>query len=88
MFASSVETDAPCGVPSSVSDHSPSSTTPAFSQFLDQAEHPRIRDPVLDEPQKPRVIEAGEVVADVRVEHPVHLPARDPDKERVQRVMR
>ena len=61
---------------------------PRPQPFLDQAEHPLVRDPVFDELHKPRVIEPGEEVADVRVEHPVHLPARDPDKERVQRVMR
>ena len=29
-----------------------------------------------------------EEVTDIRVEHPVHLPALDPDRERIQRVMR
>src|ERR1017187_7158194 len=33
-FASSGDTTAPCGVPTFVSDHSPSSDTPAFSHFL------------------------------------------------------
>jgi hypothetical protein len=43
---------------------------------------------VLEEPHQPGVVEAGEEVADVRVEHPVHLLAFDPDHERVQRVVR
>ncbi len=34
------------------------------------------------------MVEAGEVVAEVRVEHPVHLLAHDPGSERIQRVMR
>jgi hypothetical protein len=34
------------------------------------------------------MIEAREVVADVRVEHPVHLLLDDPDGERVQRIVR
>src|SRR5216684_4101258 len=33
MFASSGEATDPCGVPTSVFDHSPSSDTPAFSHF-------------------------------------------------------
>src|SRR5208282_4833111 len=33
MFASSGETTAPCGVPTFVSDHWPSSDTPAFNHF-------------------------------------------------------
>jgi hypothetical protein len=34
------------------------------------------------------MVKAGEVVAKVRVEHPIHLPPRDPGGERIQRVMR
>jgi hypothetical protein len=34
------------------------------------------------------MIEAGEEVAEIRVEHPVHLRAFDPDHQRVQRIMR
>ena len=56
--------------------------------FLDQAQDPPVGDAMLEEPHKPRVIEAGEVVADVRVEHPAHLLAVDPGRERIQRVMR
>ena len=42
---------------------------------------------MLEEPLQPALIEPGEEVADVRVEHVVHLLARDPDRERVQRIM-
>ena len=56
--------------------------------FLDQTQDPSVRDAVLKELQKPRPVEAGEVVADVRVEHPVHAPSEDRDRERIQRVMR
>jgi hypothetical protein len=56
--------------------------------FLDQVQDAPVRDSVLEELPKPRVIEAREVVADVRVEHPVHLPALDSNSERVQRLMR
>jgi hypothetical protein len=34
------------------------------------------------------MIEAGKAVADVRVENPVHPPLFDPDRERVQRIVR
>ena len=60
---------------------------PRLQPSLDRAKDPPIRDPVLEKLQKPRVIEAGEEVADVRVEHEVQIPARDPDRERVQRKM-
>jgi len=43
---------------------------------------------MLEKPLQPALIKPGEEVADVRVEHEVHLPARDPDRERVQRIMR
>ena len=43
---------------------------------------------MLEEPHQPRVIEAGEVVADIRVKHPVHLLAFDRGRERIQRVVR
>jgi len=34
------------------------------------------------------MIQAGEELADIRVEHPVHLFPFDPHRERIQRVMR
>jgi hypothetical protein len=34
------------------------------------------------------MVKAGEVVAKVGVEHPIHLLPRDPGGERIQRVMR
>src|SRR6266511_5407956 len=55
--------------------------------LLDQPQDPFVRDPMLEELHKPRLVEAGEEVADVSVEHEVHLPARDPDSKRVQRIM-
>ena len=42
---------------------------------------------MLEKPHKPRLVEAGEEVADVRVEHVAHLLARDPSRERIQRIM-
>ncbi len=43
---------------------------------------------MLNKPLQPALIKPGEEVADVRVEHEVHLLATDPDRERVQRIMR
>ena len=37
---------------------------------------------------KPPMVEAGEVVAEIRVEHPVHAPRHDPGGQRVKRIMR
>jgi hypothetical protein len=42
---------------------------------------------MLEKLHQPRLVEAGEEVADVSVEHEVHLLARDPGRERVQRIM-
>jgi hypothetical protein len=61
---------------------------PRAQPLADEAQDPLVRDPVLKEPPQPAMIKAGEVVADVRVEHPVHLPPQDPGGERIQRVMR
>jgi hypothetical protein len=52
-----------------------SPTTPVLDDpcpepLLDQPQDPSVRDPLLEELLKPRVIEAREVVADIRVEHP------------------
>ena len=33
------------------------------------------------------MIKLAEKVADIRIEHPVHLLLHDPDRERVQRIM-
>jgi hypothetical protein len=43
---------------------------------------------MLEEPLHPRVIELGEEVADISVEYPVHLSLGDPDRERIQRIVR
>ena len=43
----------PAVYPSSVSDHSPSSITPAVSHFSDQPQDPLVRDPVLEKLHQP-----------------------------------
>src|SRR5205807_6990252 len=54
---------------------------PRLQPALDQPEDPPVPDPVLDKPPQPTVIQAGEEVADVRVEHPVHLLPLDPYRQ-------
>jgi hypothetical protein len=56
--------------------------------LVDQPQDPLVRDPVLEKPSKPGSIKPGEEVADVRVQHPVHALTLDPDRQRVQRIMR
>jgi hypothetical protein len=34
------------------------------------------------------MVKAGEVVTEIHVEHPVHALSPDPDRERIQRMMR
>ena len=41
--------------------------------FLDEPQDPLVRNPMLEKLRQPGLIELGEEVADVRVEHPVHL---------------
>ena len=67
--------------PRSIFDH------PRGHPLLDQPQDPLIRDPVLNKPLQPLMVKAGEVVPEIQVEHPAHLPL-DTDRERVQRVMR
>jgi predicted P-loop ATPase/GTPase len=62
--------------------------TPAPNHLAGQAQDPFVRDPVLEELLQPAPIKVAEEVADVRIKHPVHLLAGDPDRERVQRIVR
>jgi hypothetical protein len=56
--------------------------------FADRAQHPPVRDPVLEELQHPPAVDGVLDATDVRVEQPVHLPPVDPGRERIQRAMR
>src|SRR5216684_701887 len=53
---------------------------PRGQPLTDQPQDPLIRDPVPEEPRQPAAINAGEKVADIRVQHPVHLLPLDPDR--------
>jgi hypothetical protein len=43
---------------------------------------------VLDELHQPSLVEGIEKPPDVRIEHPAHLPRRDPHRERIERIVR
>src|SRR5690348_16430961 len=87
-LASSGEATAPCGVPSFVSDHWPSSDTPAFSHFSIRRSTLRSGHPMLDELHRPFVAHGVEEAMDVGIEHPVHPLPLDAHRQRVQRLMR
>src|SRR2546423_1926078 len=56
--------------------------------LLDEPQDPPIRYAVLEELHHPGLIKAGEEIADIRIEHPVHLLPQDPHRQRIQRIMR
>src|SRR5881296_434886 len=56
--------------------------------FLDEPHDAPVRHTVLDELHQPSVVESVEEAPDVGVEHPVHLLRHDPDRQRIQRLMR
>jgi site-specific DNA recombinase len=68
--------------PCAVLDHS------RAQPFPDEPQDPLIRDAMLDELMHPPVVDGVVEATDVRVEYPVHLPLLDPDRQRIQRVMR
>ena len=61
---------------------------PRSQPLADQPQDPVIRDPVPEELLQPVPVKTAEEVADVRVQHPVHLALIDPGRQRVQRIMR
>src|SRR6266849_2177037 len=81
MFASSGEATDPCGVPTSVFDHSPSSDTPAFSHFRIRRSilrYPPVGNTMLDELDQPLVGQVVEKAPHVGIEYPVHLLPHQP----------
>ena len=71
MLASSGEMTPPWGVPTSVAVHCPSSITPAVEPLPQQLQHPPVRDALLQQAHQLRLVDAPEVVADVRIQHMV-----------------
>jgi site-specific DNA recombinase len=60
---------------------------PGRQPLTDQPPDPLVRDPVLNKPPQPRMINLAEKVLNVRVKHPAHPLGLDPHRERVQRIM-
>src|SRR5437016_4345732 len=56
--------------------------------FLDEAHDARVPHTVLEKLHQPSVVEGIKEATDIGIEHPVHPPRREPDRERVQRLMR
>src|ERR1700737_2480851 len=88
MFASKGEATPPCGVPTSSWVTSPSSITPAFSHLRIKRITRRVADPMLDKTDQPIVVDRIEESGNVGVQYPVHPRVADPDRERVQCIMR
>jgi hypothetical protein len=59
--------------------HDPVFENARLQPFLDQADHARVVDPVLQEADQPFLADRIEEAPDVRIENIVHLLARDPD---------
>ena len=55
--------------------------------FLDQAHDAPVGYAVLDKPHQPSVIESVVKLPNVGIEHPVHPPRSDPDRQCVQRLV-
>src|SRR5215470_960482 len=87
MLASSGEITEPCPVPFSLTVTTPSSSTPAFNHFLDQADDARITDPMLDKADQPALADFVEKGSDIRIKNEVHLLVGDPDRQSVQRIV-
>src|SRR5580693_2269809 len=56
--------------------------------FLDQAHHAPVGYAVLDKLHQPSLIESVIKLPDVGIEHPAHFPRTDPNRQRVQRLVR
>src|SRR5271170_5135549 len=67
--------------------HDPVFENARLQPFLDQADHARVVDPVFQEADQPFLADRIEEAPNVRIENVVHLLARDPDDECVQRIV-
>src|SRR5665213_536119 len=56
--------------------------------FLEQPHDALVCHTMLDELHEPRMLQRIEEATQVRIEHPVHFLRRDPDRQRIQRLMR
>src|SRR4051812_29040413 len=68
--------------------HDPILQDPRPQPFLDQTEDARIADPMVQEAEQPFLVNRVEERPDVGVQDPAHLGAGDPNRDRVQRIVR
>src|SRR5215218_1163186 len=68
--------------------HDPVFQDPRPEPFPDQADDARVADPVVQETDKPFLAHRVEERPDVGVQDVAHLGAGDPDRERIERVVR
>src|ERR1019366_1190948 len=88
MLASSGETTALCGVPTFVSDHRPSSETPAFNHFWIRRSIRRSATRCSMNFIVHSWFHVVKEATNVRIEHPVHSLPLNARRQRVQRLMR
>ena len=69
MLASSGEMTPPWGVPTSVAVHCPVLHHPRVEPLPQQLQHPPVRDALLEQAHQLRLVDAPEVVPDVRIQH-------------------
>src|SRR5215213_10097720 len=68
--------------------HDPVFQDPRVQPFPDQADDARVADPVVQETEEPFLAHRVEERPDVGVQDVAHLGAGDPDRERIERVVR
>jgi site-specific DNA recombinase len=74
--------------PSVTDGHDPVFHDARLEPFADQADDAPVADPMLHEPYEPFLVHRVEERLDVGVQYPAHLPAVDPNTERIQRIVR
>ena len=60
----------------------------SLEPFLDQSHNAPVGYAMLDELHQPSMVESVIKPPDVGIEHPVHFPRSDPDRQRIQRLVR
>jgi hypothetical protein len=88
MFASKGEANAALRRPHLWLGHLSVFHHPSLQPFADQADHAAVADPMLDKTDQPLVVDRIEEPGNVGVQYPVHSRVADPDRERVQCIMR
>jgi len=70
-----------CATPLAIFQHA------CIQPLFDVAQDAPVRNPVLDKPHQPFVVNGIEEATNVCIEHPAHLLRRDPYRQRIQRIV-